>query len=83
MPQTAYTFKVASPIYSKNGQFIPSTITDLNSKYISGLTSKTLYETDGYLISLQGQRRKHVKVINSIVTNNLPKFNFESELCAI
>lgn len=75
MTQTDYTFKVASPIYGQN--------VALNSTFNYGMPSKTLYETDGHLLSLQGQRRKHVKVINPIVVNNLPKFNFESELCAI
>ena len=44
------------------------------------LKGKTRYEFSGYLRSLQGQRRKHVKVINPVVVDQTSKLNFEAEL---
>jgi len=84
-PQTPYLFTVAAPSYNQNDKLVSSIRKeqelDLNFNY--AITAKTRYETDGHLISLQGQRRKHVKIINPIAANVLPKFNFEGELCSM
>jgi hypothetical protein len=39
-----------------------------------------MYEFSGHLRAIQGQRRKHVKVINPIVSNRAAKLNLEAEL---
>ncbi len=44
------------------------------------LETKTMYEFSGHLRAIQGQRRKHVKVINPIVSNRAAKLNLEAEL---
>lgn len=74
----ASTFVVGQPDYyevsSTKKAFSPTNFG------ITALRSKTMYEFSGHLRSLQGQRRKHVKVINPVVVDQTSKLNFEAEL---
>ena len=82
---TSTTFLVERPDYYqvssvKNGFFAnePSKFNSATAEF--RIETKTMYEFSGYLRSIQGQRRKHVKVINPIVVNRVAKLNLEAEL---
>ena len=79
----ASTFIVSQPDYYEASSTKKSYFLTASSK-INGETvpfkGKTRYEFSGYLRSLQGQRRKHVKVTNPVVVNQASKRNFEAEL---
>jgi len=71
------TFTVAQPDFHATSPIQKNLFS--NNKVVK-LEAKTLYECSGSLRAIQGQRRKHVKVINSVFTNSAPKVNFEAEL---
>ena len=74
---TPVTFTVAQPDY-----YAVSCIQNNSSpdSKIVALQTKTLYEASGSLRAIQGQRRKHVKVVNSVIINRATKLNFEAEI---
>lgn len=74
---TAVTFTVAQPDYYGVSSIQKNFLS--NSK-ITALQTKTLYESSGSLRAIQGQRRKHVKVINPVFINRATKVNFEAEV---
>jgi hypothetical protein len=78
-------FVVAQPDYASTRLKSKNFFTGLiNSKVETPVVrhTKTLYETTGHVIALQGQLRKHTQVINPIVTLGLPKVNIEIELAS-
>jgi len=74
---TAVTFTVGQPDYYAVSCTQKKFLSD---NKITALQTKTLYESSGSLRAIQGQRRKHVKVINPVFTNRATKENFEAEV---
>ena len=79
------TFLVEQPDYYQASSLKKSFFVNEPSKSNSAtvefrIETKTRYEFSGYLRSIQGQRRKHVKAINPIVSNRVSKLNLEAEL---
>jgi len=72
---TSLTFTVAQPAYSA-----VSFRQKQSFSKVLNFESKTLYECSGSLRAIQGQRRKHVKVVNPVIINSTCKVNFEAEL---
>jgi len=69
-------FSIGQPDYfaatvANSNYFAPQTLSSPNK--VVNRQVKTLYESTGHIRALQGQRRKHMKVINPIVTDR-PSF---------
>jgi hypothetical protein len=72
----------AQPAYKQNynlNTFRGTSGTLINREQNLIIGGKTLYETNGSLIAVHGQRRKHIKVVNELKLENL-KSNFEVNL---
>jgi len=80
------TFTLAQPEYFMPARYenklFDSSKAQVNqqSDSIVNIQAKTLYECTGYLIAIQGQRRKHIKVVNPVPIKGKVKSNFEAEL---
>ena len=72
------TFLVEQPDYYQVSSLKKSFFVNEPAEF--RIETKTMYEFSGYLRSIQGQRRKHVKAINPIVSNRVSKLNLEAEL---
>jgi len=83
IPSSNVTFAVAQPKYLTTSSLQKSFLVDKPNEFkteIVSLSTKTMYECSGSIRAIQGQRRKHVKVINPVSVSNVPKVNFEAEL---